>query len=917
MNIPRRLWSQIRSCCQRREVKREIDEELRFHLEQRTADNLAAGMSPEDAAREARKRFGNLQSVREECRERRAVHLGETCVQDVRFSLRLLRKSLGFSTIAVMSLAMGIGANTAIFSLVNAILLRSLPVPNPQELRVIQWSGRAPQTGWFSGSLRPVSAEAPSGSHWLRVGNSPEQRVIADAFTFSQYRALREQCTAQAEIFGYIPLHGATVRARSEPFVAQGLIVTGNFFSGLGVQPLLGRLFTTDDDLAGAAPVIAITHGWWEKQFNLDPAVLGQTMTLNGHSYTVVGVLPRHFTGVGLKVENEFYVPMSAQPQLMSFLSQTAPDHWWVQLMARTRPGATDAQLLARLDVVFSAQAASVMKEPKIELSVGRAGPSSHREFYRKPLLILLGVVGTVLLVACVNLAGLSLARGAARQHELAVRAALGASRRRLIRQSLTESLLLAALGGALGILLAVWAKTAVSRLLAGSQEGLRYDLSLDLTVLGFTLLVALVTALLSGLLPALRAGRADPLAGLKSCTMHGVPRLRTGRILVSAQVALSLTLLVGAGLYVRTLVNLVTIDPGFAKDNVLLFQLNPASGGMRDAAVTSFYDRVQQALAAIPGVRSAALVNLKLLGGAMSGGGFFKLPSHPELNERKPQAHRLTVGETFFATMDIPILAGRGFTAADREGAPKVVIVNETFARSYLPDEDAVGQNLRAGEFNGTPMDWEIVGVCRDAKYTGIKTDVPPTVYFSYRQDRVFGAYFAVRTAVPPLSLVSSARKAVSSVDPNVPLSDITTQKAVRDQGISQEWMFATLCGALAALAVLLAGIGLYGLMAYTVSRRMGEIGIRMALGASRRRIVMPILREALGLTAAGVVIGAVGACWATRLIQSQLFGVEACDPPTFAAAALLLLLLSSLAAWIPARRAAKVDPMLALRSE
>jgi len=829
----------------------------------------------------------------------------------------MLAKNPGFTAVAVASLALGIGANTAIFSLVNAILLRSLPVPNPQELRVIQWSGNAPKTGWFMGSMRPVAGDTRKSSDWVRVGTAADQRMIADAFSYPLYRALREQCAAQADVFGYAQLHGVTVRARSDPFIAQGLIVTDNFFSGLGIRPVLGRLFTAEDDQAAAAPVIAITHGWWEKQFSLDPAVLGQTITLNGHSYTIVGVLPREFTGAGLKAENEFFVPISAQPQLMPNLSQTAPDHWWVQLMARMLPEVKDARLQAALDTAFAAQAASVMKQPKIELSAGRAGPAYDRTHFRKPLLILLAVVGTVLLVACANLAGLSLARGAARQHEFAVRAAIGAGRGHLIRQSFSESLLLALLGGGLGVLLAIWGKTVVSRLLAGSAEGLRYDLSLDFTVLGFTLAAALLTALLAGLLPALRAGRADPLAGLKDRAALGAPRLRAGRVLVTAQLALSVLLVSGAGLYVRTLVNLVRINPGFATENLLLFNVAPAAAGLREGTITAFYERTQDSLAAMPGVRSCALVQFKLLAGMMSGGGFFKLPAHPELDEKKPQAHRLTVGETFFTTMEIPIRLGRGFTAADVEIAPKVVVVNETFVRNYLPNEYPVGQTLRAGELNGSPIDWQIVGVCRDAKYTGIKTEVPPTVYFSYRQDRPYAAYFALRTAVPPLALVSAARKAVAAVDPNVPLSDITTQKAVRDQGISQETMFATLCGALAGLAVLLACIGLYGLMAYNVARRTGEIGIRMALGATRRNIAAPIVREALLLAGAGVAVGVLGALALSRLIESQLYGVTPNDPLSLAVAGCALVAAAAAAAWVPARRAAKVEPMTALRTE
>jgi predicted permease len=918
VNTPRTVWLRLRSLCRRDEVKREIDEELRFHLEQRTAENVAAGMSAEDAAREARKRFGHFQKVREDCRAARGASFGETTWQDVRIGVRLLRRSPGFAAVSVLSLALGIGANTAIFSLVNAILLRSLPVPNPQELRVIQWSGRDAKTGNFTGNMRALAAEPRKATDWLHVGTATDQRRIADSFSFLQYRALREQGEAQADLFGYAGLYNIIGRGRSDPFVANGLMVSGNFFSGLKVRPALGRLLTAEDDQPGSAPAVVISFSCWEQHFAFDPGVAGRTLALNNLSYTIIGVLPRDFAGVGARAgENEIYVPMAAQPQLMSNFSTTAPDHFWIKLMARLKPGVSQPQLQATLDVAFAAQAASLMKEPRIELSDGRAGPAYDREYYQKPLLILLGAVGTVLLVACANLAGLTLARGAARQHEWAVRAALGAGRRRLIRQSLTETMILAVWGGVLGLLVAVWGRTLVSRLLAGSPEGLRYDLSLDYTVLGFTFIAALLAAVLSGLLPALRAGGVDPLSGIKDRGSLSAPRLRAGRMLVTVQVGLSVLLLVGAGLYVRTLVNLVRVNPGFVTDDLLLFQVNPRSAGLQGAATMLFYQQVQEALASLPGVRSASLVQYKLLAGSMSGGGFFKLPAHPELDEKKPQAHRLTVGETFFSTLGIPLLLGRDFTAADEGRTTKVVVVNETFVRNYLPNEYPIGQVLRTDSWTDHPIDWQIVGVCRDAKYTSIKTDVPPTVYFSYRQDLIGAGCIALRSWVPPLTLVPAVRKALAALYPNVPMSDVTTQKAIRDKGISQETMFATLCGALAVLAVLLASIGLYGLMAYNVARRTADIGIRMALGATRRDIARPVLREALWLAGLGIGIGLPTALAMSRLIQNQLYGVIPTDPVSLIGASALLLAVAVLAAWLPARRAARVDPMVALKRE
>ncbi len=819
-----------------------------------------------------------------------------TFFNDIKYAFRQLRKSPGFTAVAVISLALGIGANTAIFSLVNAILLRSLPVPNPHELRVLKWSGNDAQINYFCGGMTSDAAKRSTG----------------DAFTYPLFLNMRENSDALADIFGYTPLHNITIRARHEAFIATGTMVSDNFFSGLRVRPLLGRLIGPEDEQAGAMPSAVISYRLWQQQFDLDPAVLGQLLTLNSNSYTIVGVLPREFPGVRRADNISFYVSTSTQPQLQPSLPRISSDHWWVQTMARLKPKTSDTQFQAAIDVIFARETVSIMKYPKVLVEDGRAGPSYDRSYYRKPLLLLLGIVSVVLLVACANVAGLSLARGATRQHELAVRAAIGAGRWRLMRQSLTESMLISLLGAGVGILLAIWGKTMISHLLGGSQEGLHYDTSLDLTVLGFTLAIALITALLSGLLPSIRAAGANPYIAMKDRSTVGSPRLRMGKFLVSAQIALSMVLLAGAGLYVRTLVNLVHINPGFAVENLLLFQVTPSNAGYQGERMTEFYDSVQRSLAAIPGVRSVTLTQFSLLGDMMSGGGFFTVPGHSFEGELKPQAHRLTVSETFFETMGIPVRLGRGFIAADVDGAPKVVVVNETFAGKYLPGENPIGQTLSADN-----VDWQIAGVCRDAKYTDIKAEAPPTVYFSFRQDPIVSTFFALRTSLPPLAVVTAVRKVMATLDSNVPLSNISTQEQVRDKKISQERLFAFLCSTLALLAVLLACIGLYGLMAYNVEHRTNEIGIRIALGATNRNIAGPILREALLLTGIGVAVGVPTALAIGRVIKSQLYGVVPSDPLTLAGGALSLVIVAVVAAWIPAHRAAKVDPMVALRCE
>lgn len=822
-------------------------------------------------------------------------------VNTLRLTFRQLRQSPGFTAVAVLSLGLGIGASTAVFSVVNAILLSSLPVPDPQELRVLKWNGTDVRMTSFAGGAQI------DGSRWTG----------ADVVSPPTFSRLREQGAGQADVFGFSQVSNVIARGEAEAFTSEGTMVSDNFFSGVGVRPLMGRLLGPED-FAGALHVV-ISHELWEKQFGFDPRVVGQTLTLNRTGFTIIGVLPGEFAGVKPGQRNDFYVPMSANcPFLYRPINDTF--HWCVNLMARLGPGTSDAQLAAKLGVAFRGEVATLMKDARIVIEPGNAGMSYDRIQYRKPLFLMLGVVGLVMLVACANLAGLSLARGATRQHELAVRAALGAGRWRLIRQSLTESLVLALFGGGLGVLIAVWLKTGMAALLTGSTDGLNYHISLDRTVLAFALAIALATALLSGLLPALRAGRVDTLGGLKSRGALGRPRLRTGRILVAAQVCLSLLLVAGAGLYLRSLANLTRIDPGFSTEGLLLFQLNLQGSGNAEEQPDVFYARVQEALANIPGVQAASFVEFPLLGDGGSTGGFNSFSGRPRPDGATMSTSRLRVGETFFATMGIPMLRGRAFSAADDQAAPKVIVVNEAFAQQFLPDENPLGLTINIWD-----ADWRIVGVCRNAKYTLLKQPAPPTAYFPFRQmfysrfrrTHLRSPYFAVRTALPPMSIAAAVRKSVAEIDNDVPITQITTQEEVRDRRISGERLFAMLCGGLALLAVLLASIGLYGLLAYNVARSRDEIGIRMALGATQPEIVRRVLREAALLSLAGAAVGLPAALALTSFVENQLYGVEPNDPLTLIGTTTLLLGVALLAAWLPARRAARVDPIVTLRCE
>lgn len=815
-------------------------------------------------------------------------------MSDLRFAFRQLAKSPGFTASAVLSLALGIGACTAVFSLCNAILLRSLPVPNPHELRLLHWSG--------------VDARIPSlNGPITQVGD----RFQSDALPHPAFLVLREQAAPLADVFGFYPVQEIVARAVGEPVVSDGMMVSDTFFTALGVRPFLGRLFALGEDEPSAGPNVVLSHAFWETLFARDPAVLGRTLSLNNNAFTVVGVLPPEFAGVRPGVPPAFYVPMQpGSPFLHTTI--TATRHWFVRLMARVRPGATDAQLRARLEPVFGQQVEAYLTKPTLRVEPGHGGLALDRNSYRKSLLLMGAVVGSVLLIACANLAGLSLARGVARQHEFAVRVALGCGRWRILRQSLAESLTLAATGGSFGVLIAVWSQAAIARLLAGSIDGLRYDLSLNLAVLGFALAATLLTALCSGMLPAVRASRVDPLDSLKTRGALSAPRLRVGRILVATQVSLSLLLLTCAGLYVRSLANLQKIETGFATERLLTFELNPYGVGYRDSQLTAFHARAQDAFTAIPGVQGATLVQYPLLKNRSWGVGF-SLSAKPDLQPSTLQAQRLTVGENFFSTLGIAILHGRSLSAHDTQGAPAALVVNQAFAKKYFPNENPLGQTVK---IHG--VDWQVVGVCADAKYDSLKREVGPIVYTSFRQYVIrYSTSFLVRTTQSPAAIATSIRQAVAAIDPNVPVARLTTQEELRDASINQERLLALLCGALSGLALLLACIGLYGLMAYHVTRRTGEIAIRMAIGAQPRDVARPIVREALVLAGTGIGFALPGGFALTRFLHSQLYGVPPHDPMTIAVASAALIAVALLAAWLPARRATKVDPMVALRAE
>ena len=823
-----------------------------------------------------------------------------TLWNDIKYGLRMLAKTPGFTAVAVISLAIGIGANTTIFSLLNAVLLRSLPVPNPHELRVVNWVGRNPAVNNYTGS---------------GMGRGPAGLTYAGSFPYTAYRDFRDRGSGFAEVFALANLWNLTVVGPDGASTADGLMVSGNFFAGYGAKALIGRTLALEDELPGAPPVAVITYRWWERHFSMDPNVLGQAVTLNKRAFTVIGVLPRTYAGPLPLDSANFYVPMSTQAQLMPDYPLESSNHWWVQIMARLKPGADERQAQASLDVLFKqilTGSSTRMEQPGIWLQAGRCGPAMAREQMAGPLWTVQAVVGVVLLIACANLASLLLARGAASGHDMAVRAAIGASRWRLVGQSLTESLVLAAAGGLLGLVLTAWGRAVLVAVVKGFDENLRLDLAMDIRVLLFTLGLSIATALLFGLIPAIRAARVDPAAGLKDRAALGSPRLRLGRVLVSVQVGLSMLLVVGAGLLVRTLANLNRVDPGFNVESLLLVRLDAGGAGYGGQQRVAFYDQVKQQVAGLPGVQSVGLSDITLLRGSVSCSGV-TIPGRAVNPGEHLQANILVIDESFLATMGMRLLLGRPFAPSDVQGGQPVAIINQRFARDFMGDENPIGKTFKVGPSE----EYQIVGLCANAKYQSVREDTPPTMYFPFRQGQPGSMVVEVRSSVSPTSLVPQVRRVVAAVDRIIPLADVCTEKDLFLRSILPERIFALLCGALAALALVLSCVGLYGLMAYNVTRRTGEIGIRMALGATPSEVARPVLREAIGLAAAGAAAGGPAALALACLVRSALFGIQPYDPATLIGGLLLLMGVAALAAWIPARRAARVDPMVALRCE
>jgi predicted permease len=828
-----------------------------------------------------------------------------TLRQNVRYTARVLTRNPGFTIIAVLSLAVGIGVNTAVFSAFNAVLLRELPVHAPRELHVLHWVGRVRKD-------KPYSLAGEEGIGI--VGAVVQMRW--GLFSYPMYCAFRDYGQGCSEVFGFARTDALTVVARGRGFKAQGLLVTANFFTGYGTSTRTGRTITAEDDQPAAQPVTVITHRAWQRYFGMDPNVIGQTVMLSGNDCTIVGVLPRSHVGPLIGDEADFYVPLRLQPRLKLDYSMTSLDHYWLQVMVRVCPGPPEAQAKASLEGLWHQYMRDHLDEgtPSTLLFLdGRRGPVLARQFLsRTPLRLMYGG-GLVLLIACVNLAGLLLARNAAREHEIAIRAALGAGRWRLIGQSLAESLTLSLTGAVLGLVIAWWGNSVLEHLLpsflpGSSQihEEARFDVRIDSNVLAFALGAVFLTALLVGLLPGLLAARVNPGARLQSTRVRGGPHLGLGKILVVGQIAMSLVLATGTGLLLRSLSNLRNVELGFDPENLLVFHLNAADAGYEDAQRTRFYEDVNEAVAAIPGVRRTAFADLCHIGTGCQG----RVISVPERSIQEMVVNYMIVSDSLLATLGIPLLRGRSFSVLDAPGPVRAALVNQAFCQSVFPGQDPVGRFFKVGD-----RDHQVVGVCGNASYDQ-RENVTPMMYLSYRQAAVPEMWFAVRTAAAPLTLAPQVRTAVAVLNPLIPLT-VTTQTALCDLLLLRHRVFASLGVFFTLLVVGLGCLGIYSLMAHNVALRTGEIGIRMALGARPQDVSRAILREAVLLAAVGVGIGVPLALVAVRIIRYLLYGVTSYDPVTLAVAVIMLLGVALLAAWLPARRAAGLDPMAALRCE
>jgi len=902
------LWRRLRWYLHRDEFERELEEEMRHHLAMKGGDG---------------KQFGNVALLKEDSRAVWTWTFWEQLGQDVRYGLRAMVANKLFTAMAVLSLALGIGANTAIYSFMDAIMIRALPIPHPENLVVLNWRSKG----------RAAVMHSHHGSGYAE-GNG----TVSGNFPYPAWELLRDGNDTLSTLFAFAGAGRLNIVVNRQAWLADGEYVSGNYFSGIEAPPAAGRPIGVEDDRAGAPAVAVVSYAFWQRRFAGSRDSVGQTVLVNGNPFTVVGVSAPEFYGVNPGDAPDVFLPMHT----LAYLDPRARrgdwfherDNYWVEVMGRLRPGLRLSQAQVPLAGRFHRFVADTAKNdaersdlPALWLEEGGSGIDSLRRQYSKPLYVLMTMVGLILAIACANIANLLLSRATARRREIAVRLSLGAGRGRVMRQLLTESVLLSVAGGLAGLLVAAMGIRFLTWLLANGREDFPLHAGIDLRILCFAMGVSVVTGLLFGLAPAAQATRVDVTPALKE-SRASAPRARARRFglpfglshaLVVAQIAISLLLVVAAALFVRTLSNLHSVSVGFNTGNLLLFSLNAKQAGYSDAGGVRFYESLRGRFETIRGVRGATMSDSALVAGSAWDEGI-TIPGLPAPKDPGFSTSVKLVGPSFFETMQIPILTGRGLDEKDTAEAGHAVVVNEVFARTYFPGRSPVGQHFSFGGGKDA-MDVQIVGLARNSRYDSLKREIPPVAYVSWAQpiegwlaDRMS---FEIRTTGDPLALSNAVRQIVHEADPRVPVADLTTQAQRIDRTISQERTFADLCTCFGLLALGIAWVGLYGTMAYAVARRASEIGIRVALGAQRGRVIWMVLREVLALSGAGLAIGLGVAWWTSHFVASFLFGVKPNDPAAISVSVAVLAFAALAAGYAPAWRASRIDPMVALRHE
>jgi predicted permease len=913
-----RLRSWIFGVTHRSTLERDMDEELRFHLETYAADLLRQGLTREEAMRRAYAEFGGVEARKDDCREARGLRLVDEVQADVRYTFRQLRRAPVFTAVAILSLGLGIGANTAIFSLMEQALWKSMPVKAPEQLRLFTWVSDPPR--------RVMNSDWGS---WSRP-NSSRTVEFSESFSMDAFQAMRERASAFEQVFGFKSIGRVTVviDGRAELIGAQ--LVSGNFYDGLGVVPIAGRAIDPGDDVVGRGDVVGlISDSYWARKFGRDPSIIGRPININQVPVTIVGVNPPGFTGVESGTQPDIFMPLTSQPRVFPWRYGknpslvNNPDYWWIGVMGRLRADVTEAQAHSETEAILQ-QVARELRDahpdrkdaslPRLELLAGSRGLDNLREEFAQPLLLLLAFVGLVLLIACANVATLLLARAAVRRRELSLRLALGAGRPRIARQLLTEGLTLGIAGGLLGIAIGYVSRNTIPQMMMPAWSEDRFSAMFDARVLVLAMAVTIATSVLFSLAPIWQTRRVDINTALKDGgrgATRGSSAPMRGKSLIVFQVGLSVLLLIAAGLFIRTLTNLQAVNLGFKPERILLFTMDPPRTRYTGEARKQLFERIRQDLAAIPGVEEASLSATVLVSENRSRS---SIALEGQTANHKTPSWENDIGHRFMETMGIPLVAGRSFDARDRPNSPLVAIVNQRWAREYYPETpNPVGRRFRVDKDT-----YEIIGMCGDASYYSVRTAVPPTMYRLFLQSTdISSMTFELRTSAATPTLMKNVRAVVDRIDRDLPVFDVRTQTQQIDATVSRERLFAMLTVAFGVLALVLASIGIYGLMAFNVSRRTSEIGIRIALGARRLDVLLMVLREASWLAIVGVVLGVASAVWLGRYIQAMLFGVEFADPIAIGAAIALMLMVALLAGWLPARRASRLDPMTALRHE